>query len=138
MPLARDTVIEHVATRLGAPTDRVHPFDEGELPAWRVGSDIPESVTPAFIDGSVNEHRLPIVAEGFVRAVDDSDAAAHALASAALAAIFAAPVPYGLQHEGTEVDPGDPEHEAATRAVRLRLSAHYFVAPSAPDSILSN
>jgi hypothetical protein len=138
MALARDTVIEHVATRLGAPTDRVHPLDEGELPTWRVGSDIPESVSPAFVDGSVNEHRLPIVAEGFVRAADDSDAAAHALASAALSALFTPPVPYGLQHEGTEVDPGDPEHEAATRAVRLRLSAHYFVAPSAPDSILSN
>jgi hypothetical protein len=147
MPLARDTIIEHVATRLAAPTDRVHPLDEGELPGWRVGSDIPESITPAFIDGSVNEHRLPIVAEGFVRAVDDSDAAAHALASAALAAIFAAPVPYGLQHEGTEVDfeearaptPGRQQAgESAVVAIRLRLSAHYFVAPSAPDSILSN
>jgi hypothetical protein len=137
MTLARDTVIAHVATRLSAPTDQVRPFAEGELPGWRVGSDIPESVAPAFIDGSVDEHRLPIVAEGFVRSVDDADAAAHALASAALAAIFAPPVPYGLQHEGTEVET-DPDAEAATRAVRLRLSAHYFVAPAAPDLILSN
>jgi len=137
MTLARATVIAEVATRLSATADRLHPFAEGELPAWRVVTDIPESVNRASIDGTINEHRLPIAAEGFVRDVDATAAAADALASPALAALFAPPVPYGLQHEGTEFE-ADPDAEGAAGVIRLRLSAHYFVNPAQPDVLLSN
>jgi hypothetical protein len=102
-----------------------------------VGTDVPESISSAALDGTIDEHRLPIVAEGFVRDVDDAPAAADALASSALAALFAPPVPYGLQHEGTEFD-ADAQHEASAGVIRLRLSALYFVNPAQPDILLSN
>jgi len=141
MTLAAAQVIDAVAARLvGATTagTRVHtsrawPLAEADLPAWRVTAE-DETVEPATV-GSINEHSLSIAARGIVRAVADLDDALHALAEAALTALFVAPLPHRLRLEGIEREMSS-EGEAAVGAITLHLRCTYYVKPAAPGTIL--
>jgi hypothetical protein len=138
MPIAAETVAELVRSRIGvtAHTDHPHPFDVSELPAWRVEYEI-EPVAAATLDGAVFEHRLEIHARGYVRAASSADAALNVIASAALDAIFAAPVPYGLEPGGEIERRLEGEGEAATAVVDIPLRAHFFTSSADPNTILS-
>jgi len=146
MALAAAQVIDALVTRLiGATTagsrvypSRTWPLAEADLPAWRVVAGEEEAIDLAVIDATrVNEHQLMVEARGYVRAVADLDDAMHALAEAALPALFANPVPYGLELRGIGRDMST-EGEAAVGVITLRLAARYFVAPTTPGAIRSN
>lgn len=143
MALAAATVIDALAARLtGLPlagtrvyTARPWPLAEGELPAWLVVAD-GETVSLAQIDDSTNEHALAAIAVGKVRAVSNVDDAMHALAAEGIAALFAPPVPYGLQLDAIERQV-TADGEAAIGEIALRLTARYWVNPATPESIYS-
>lgn len=115
-------------------TSRWHPLSEAQLPCWRLYV-AQEDVLPATVDG-VNEHRLTVHVEGNLRAAVDADDAMHAMAAAALAALFAAPVPHALQLLSIDRNVAS-EAEASIARVRLRVQATFYAAPSAPETILS-
>lgn len=110
-------------------TSRTWPITEAELPAWRVTA-ADEAVEPATL-ANVNMHLLSVEAQALARATDDLDDVLHALAEAALPALFAAPVPYGLSLSGIDRQLST-EGEHAVGALTLRLVATYFVDPAAP------
>jgi len=144
MALAAAQVIDAIAARISGATSagtrvytsRAWPLGEDSLPAWRVvaGSEV---VALVGLGDLLHEHHLDIEARAFVRAVADLDDAMHALALAALPAIFAAPVPYGLEHTGIEREMA-AEGEAAVGVITLNLRAHFFTRPTAPQTILSS
>jgi hypothetical protein len=139
MPLATQTVADAIVARLSGATDaadRVYsdhpwPFAESELPAWRV------EVQGAMLSGDTNEYRPRIVVSGVVRATDAVDAELNALVADALPALFAAPIPYGLELDGEIERAHATEDAAAVGRVSLPLRALYFAALTAPETILS-
>lgn len=142
MALAAAQVVDTLAARLvGLPlagtrvyTSRPWPLEDDELPAWLVLAD-GEAVTQAQIDG-LNEHALQVAAVGSVRANANVDDAMHALAAEGLTALFAEPVPYGLQLDGID-RAFTGEGEASLGQVSLRLTARYWVSPQTPETIHS-
>lgn len=143
MTLAAAQVINALAGRINAIgaytgkvyTSRAWPLDEAGLPAWRVTA-ADEAIDGATLGDYIHEHVLDVEAKGYCRAVADLDDAMHAMAVAALPALFAAPVPYDLTHKGIERDMAT-EGEAAVGVITLRLQARYFTRPTAPETILS-
>lgn len=142
MSLAAAQVVDAVAARINAlpayagrvHTSRLWPLAESDLPAWRITA-ADEEVVDAIITGT-NQHSLVIEARGYAHASADLDDALHALASAASAAVFAPPVPHGVQLERIERDT-TTEGEAAMGVLTLSLRATYHVAPDQPDVILT-
>lgn len=142
MALAAAQVVSALAARINAQaavagrvqTSRVWPWAEHELPAVRVYA-ADEVVEPAQLD-RVNLHRLDIEAQFTALAVNDLDDELHALAADALPLLFAEPVPYGLQLTAINRRLAT-EGEAAVGQITLQLSAIYFVAPAAPETIFS-
>lgn len=142
MTLAAATVVDALAARLatqaglgtgGIKTTRMWPWSEAELPAVRVfaGPEVVEAVTLA----GVNQHALDVDVQYTVRAVADLDDAMHALAAAGLTLLFAGTLPYGLQLTGITRSTAT-EGDAAVGVITLQLACTYFVAPSAPETIL--
>lgn len=135
--LAAQTVAEAVRARIGATahTDHPHPFDEAELPAWRVLYEIEEheSVTLA---GTTVQHRLPLRLQGFAHSVTDPMGALNAIAATALPLVFAAPVPYGLEPAGEITRELQAEGQAAVGVIEIPLRAIFFTAITAPETIL--
>jgi hypothetical protein len=144
MPLATQTVADAIVARLSGATDaadRVYsdhpwPFAESELPAWRV-EVFEEPSQGAMLSGDTNEYRPRIVVSGVVRATDAVDAELNALVADALPALFAAPIPYGLELDGEIERAHATEDAAAVGRVSLPLRALYFAALTAPETILS-
>lgn len=144
MALAAAQVIDALAARidaLGAYTGRVFtsrawPLDEASLPAWRVTAE-DEEIGGATLGNYVHEHTLQVEARGYCRATANLDDAMHAMAVAALPVLFAAPVPYALEHKGIGREMAT-EGEAAVGVITLRLQAKFFTAPTAPETILSS
>jgi hypothetical protein len=142
MALAAATVVDALAARLlpmpatagRVYTSRLWPLTEADLPAWRVTAE-EEGVSPAQLDG-VNAHSLLIEAACTTRATSDLDDSLHALAASGLALLFAGTVPFGLQLERIDRYLSQ-EGEASVGVVTLSLRALFFVAPSAPETILS-
>lgn len=136
--LAAETVANIVAARIGvnAFTSHPHPFAEADLPAWRVEYHL-EPTECASLDGDISQHTLSIKAKGYARATDDLDTALNALASSAMSAVFAAPVPYGLSLEGEVTRDMASEGQADVGVIELPIQALYFTRPSAPETILS-
>lgn len=141
MTLAAATVVDALASRL-APmpatggrvyTSRAWPLAEADLPAWRVTAE-DEQVTPESLDG-VNTHSLVVSARAYARAAADLDDTLHALAASGLAILFAGTPPYSLQLDSIERQLAT-EGEAAVGVITLNTRATYFVAPSAPETIL--
>jgi hypothetical protein len=144
MALAAAQVIDALATRLSGATgagtsvftSRAWPLAESNLPAWRVTAGS-EEITGEGLGDRLGQHRLEVNASAYVRAVADLDDAMHALAVDALPALFAAPVPYGLELTGIDRAMATAG-EAAVGVITLRLRALYFTVPSAPETILSS
>ena len=140
--LAAAQVVDAVAARIAALpaysgrvfTSRLWPLADADLPAWRVTA-AEEPVLPGTISG-INEHQLLVEARGYHRATADLDDTLHAMASAALAALFAPPVPHGLQLERIDRDT-TTDGEAAHGVVTLSLRAVFHVDPAAPDTLLT-
>ncbi|MGK2897210.1 MAG: hypothetical protein ACSLE9_00785 [Burkholderiaceae bacterium] len=144
MALAAAQVIDAVAARISGATacgtnvftSRAWPIGEEILPAARITGD-KEEITGEGLGDRLGQHLLDINAAFYARAVADLDDALHALAVAALPAIFAAPVPYGLTLQGIDRKMAK-EGEAAVGVITLRLQALFFTVPSAPETILSS
>lgn len=139
MALAAAQVIDALAARLvplgaagGVHTSRAWPLPD-DLPAWRVTAE-DEAVTAAMLSGT-NEHQLDVAVRGSTRATADLDDALHAMAAAALAALFAPPAPYQLQLTGIRRQMA-AEGEASVGIVSLLVRATYYVDPAAPETIL--
>lgn len=143
--LAAQTVTNALAARVtGAGTamgtrfysDHPHPFDPSELPAGRLEL-AEEPAEAAMLSSTVHQYTARIKASVIVRATDDADATLNALIAAVLPALFAAPVPYGLEIEGAiEREPVREGQADLMRAV-IPITALYFAAASAPETILS-
>jgi hypothetical protein len=142
MALAAKTVVDTIAARLvpmtatggRVATSRTWPWAEAELPAWRVTAEdeaVDEPATDPF-----NQHDLTINATASSRAVQDLDDVLHALAATGLALLFAPPVPYALRLLGIQRQLST-EGEAAAGQITLQLQCRYFVAPAAPETIIS-
>lgn len=142
MALAAQQVVDALAARLvpmvatagRVATSRTWPWAEAELPAWRVTAEdeaIEEAATDPF-----NQHDLVINATASTRAVQDIDDVLHALAASGLALLFAPPVPYALRVTGIQRRLST-EGEAAVGQITLQLQCRYFVAPEAPETIIS-
>lgn len=137
MPIAAETVAEAVRTRIGvtAHTDHPHPFDESELPAWRVTYEVEEHEA-ATLAGTTVQHRLPLRLQGVVRNTSDAMGALNALAATALPLVFAAPIPYGLEPDGEITRDLQGDGQAAVGVIEIPLRATYFTAITAPETIL--
>ena len=142
MALAAAQVIDAIAARVapqaglgtgGVRTSRAWPWAEAELPACRVfaASEDVELVA----EDPINAHSLGIDVQYTVRATADLDDAMHALASAGLVLLFAAPLPHGLQLTGIQRELAT-EGEAAVGRITLQLSTLFHVAPAAPDTLI--
>jgi hypothetical protein len=144
MALAAAQVIDALAARISGATSagtrvftsRAWPIGEDDLPAWRVTA-ASESIAGVALGDYIHEHHLEVEARAYVRAVANLDDAMHALAEAALPALFAPPVPYALEHAGIDREL-TAEGEAAVGVITLRLRASYFTRPTAPQTILSS
>ena len=141
MALAPAQVVDAIAARLAplpltggrVATSRAHPWAEAELPAWRVTAE-GEDVNNAMLAGT-NEHTLDVAVRGSARAVADLDDVLHALASQALAALFAAPAPYQLQLTGIRRQMAT-EGEASVGVITVLVRATFYVNPAAPETII--
>ena len=146
MTLAAAQVIDALVARItGASTamgarfysDHPHPFDVSELPAGR--AELAEEPAEAvMLSGSVHQHSGRVTVSLDVRATDDIDATLHALVAAVLAALFAAPIPYALEISGEITRTPVREGQADLMRAVIPLRALYFVASSAPETILSS
>jgi hypothetical protein len=137
MTLAAETVAETVRSRIGSTafTNHPHPFDESELPAWRVTyeDDEHESVT---LSGSIVQHRLPIKVQGNAMSPTDVLGALNEMSAIALPLIFAAPVPYGLEPAGEIRRELESDGQAHTGSIEIPLRAMYFTTLIDPETIL--
>ena len=144
MALAAAQVIDAIAARISGATScgtnvftsRAWPIGEEIMPAARIVAGA-EQITPEGLGDLLGQHLLDVDATFYVRAVADLDDAMHAIVVAALPAIFAAPVPYGLTLQGIDREMAK-EGEAAVGAITVRLQALFFTLPSQPETILSS
>lgn len=140
MALASAQVIDALAARLvpmTATAGRVYTsraWPLATLPAWRVTAE-DEAVEEAATD-PFNQHDLTVTASCSSRAVQDLDDVLHALAASGLTLLFAPPVPYALRLSGIQRQLS-AEGEAAAGRITLQLQCRYFVAPQAPETIIS-
>ncbi|HKW84088.1 MAG TPA: hypothetical protein VJN68_10075 [Burkholderiaceae bacterium] len=147
--LAAGQVIAAVAALIeGAPsmtgrvfTDRAWPFASAELPAWRVYAD-EEEVTPAGIAFPARQmHELLVHCAGYVRAVSGIDDALHALAAAALTALFATQqttrlAPLNCSVVLARIERGlETDGESAIGRVVLALRVRFHTFNNAPETI---
>lgn len=139
MSLAITQVKSAVITRLaGTATlvtgNRNHPLAESDLPAWKVLQGDDDIETGA--GGDIETHDAEIICAGYVRNVNDADAALDALAAAGLAAIHAVQASaFTVQTNGMSrrfVGEG----EAAMGVIEIRLRSNFYTAPTAPETFL--
>jgi hypothetical protein len=143
MTLAAATVVDAVAARLvpmvatagRVYTDRAWPIPDALLPAWTVFAES-ERVESADVGGDVNQHVLEIVCRAKLKATSGLDDAMHALAATGMALIFALPVPYHLQHTGTD-RLMQTSGESRIGEIAISLQATYYAKQSAPETIMS-
>jgi hypothetical protein len=149
MPLAAQTIVDLTATAVAAAaglsattfTDRAWPLDAGGLPAALVIAG-DEQVEPGTVHG-LEAHELAVLVELRVSAASALDDAMHNLTSAVLTQIHgsaarSARVAAGVQHFHTRSITRSMERggEAKVGAVDIELIARFYVAPSAPDTIV--
>lgn len=143
MTLAAATVVDAIAARLvpmvatggRVYTSRAWPLALAGLPAWRVTAQ-DEIVQVQTMDGAQQEHTLAVLAACTARATADLDDTLHALAASGLTLLFAGTVPYRLQLARITRHLQDDD-TAALGVVTLQLSATFYTAPAAPETILS-
>lgn len=145
MPLAAQTVtntlvarVTGAATAMGARfySEHPQPFGESELPAGRLEIE-EEPAEAVMLSGTVHQHTARVLVSLYVDNGTTADATLNALISQVLAALFAAPLPYALEISG-EIDRAPVrEGQADLKRAVIPLRALYFVAASAPETILS-
>jgi len=145
MALAAAQVIDALAARLagqaglgtgGVKTNRIWPWAESDLPACRVfATDEQASFDAGYLE-HVNAHTLNVDVQYSARATADLDDQMHAAAAAGLALLFAPPEPYRLQLVGITRRLAT-EGVASVGVITLRLQATCYVAPSAPETIIT-
>ena len=140
MALAAEQVVQAIAARL-APMEvtglvlDMPPIDEAELPCWEIAAE------DEFIEtvelGGMCQHTLTVRVSGYARQVDGLRAYLNnVLAVQGLALLFSKPVPYAMEPKAIRrrlLTVG----EAAAGAIDIFISATYFVAPDAPETIIS-
>lgn len=141
MALAAAQVVDTLAALVNAQaavagrvkTSRTWPWAEDQLPAVRVfvSDEVAEQAT---LDG-INAHRAAVDVQYTARATADLDDVLHALAAGGLALLFAGSPPYGLSLAGIARETAT-EGEAAVGRITLQLQTLFYVAPSAPETIL--
>lgn len=142
MALAAAQVVDALAARLVGNTSagsrvytsRLWPLTEAELPAWRVVA-AQETTEPLDLQTQHYQHLLTVDVRAYARATADLDDTLHALAAAALSALFAAPPPYGLVLQGIDRRMTE-EGEAALGELTLRVQADYQTVLADPETIL--
>lgn len=143
MALAAAQVVAALAARLGSQatlgaggvkTNRTWPWAEEDLPACRIYA-VDEQVDLATQEG-INQHVLAVDAQYTVKDTLQLDDAMHAQASAGLSLLFAGVLPYGLQLTGITRQTAT-EGEAAVGQITLQLRCQFYVAPAAPETIIS-
>lgn len=140
--LAAAQVINAIASRLlaqslgtgGVRTSRTWPWSEAELPACRVFAA--DELVTAVTQEPINQHQLQVDVQYTCLATADLDNAMHALAESGLQLLFAGALPYGLQLTGISRQT-TTEGESAVGQITLQLQCLYFVAPDAPQTIIS-
>ena len=146
MALAAQTVTDTLVARVtGASTamgsrfysEHPHPFDEGELPAGRLEIE-EEPAEAVMLSGTIHQHKALCKVSLYVHNTTTADATLNALISPVLAALFAAPVPYALEIVGEIERTPVREGQADLKRAVITLSAMYFVAASAPETIVSS
>jgi len=115
----------------GVHTSRGHPLDV--LPAWRVLASDEDVVTDTL--DRVQRHRLTVACEATVSATADVDDVMHSIAAAALTALFAAPVPHGLELIGIAREL-DAANQATVGRVTLTLAATFHTLAGAPEALV--
>jgi hypothetical protein len=145
MPLAAQTVTTALVARVtGASTamgsrfysEHPQPFDESELPAGRLEIE-EEPAEAVMLTGTIHQHKARVKVSLYVHNVSTPDATLNALVSQVLTALFTAPVPYALEIEGEIERTPVTEGQADIKRAVIPLRALYFVAASAPETILS-
>lgn len=143
MALAAAQVIDALATRLapqaglgagGVKTSRTWPWAETDLPACRVFAA--DEQVELVSNDPINRHLLAVDAQYTLRATADLDDAMHAAAEAGLVLLFAGSLPYGLRLTGIRRETA-ADGEAAVGQITLQLQCEFYVAPAAPNTIIS-
>lgn len=144
--LCAQQVVNLVAARLAAvpgwatkvSTDRFWPFDDADLPAWRVTAE-DEQAELTEMSGA-HRHTLEVVAAADLRAVQGMDTAMHDLTATALQAVFGPPLGapfdralFAFQLIGIDRTV-ETQNEAATAKVRLRVQVQYHAHPADPHT----
>lgn len=151
--LAAQQLVDAIATRITglaltgsrAYTSRMWPFDEADLPAWRVFA-VDEDIEPATVHSPyINSHALQVELRGVARAVDNLDDLLNALASQALGALFVEPgVPDALSAlmgktalSARRIERGmSTEGQAVVGQLTLTLRVEFRTLSNDPDTIL--
>ena len=123
-------------------TDRGHPFDEDELPAWRVLADDEEIEALTMHYPFIERHTLAVLLEGRVRAVTSLDDAMNDAAATVLAALFASASTASLAGLAKVMRVAsisrrlEAEGQAAIGAIDIRLEVVFTTACNAPSTII--
>jgi len=147
--LAAGQVVHAIAQRIPSAsvfTSRAWPIDVAELPAWRVTAE-GEEVERAYVEAGTNTHTLSVECAGYARKVDSLDDELHALAAAAIAAIFdpdPQTVPDALDALASRLQVNlaridrafTSEGQADVGRVIVTLTVDFAVDPSDPETIL--
>jgi hypothetical protein len=150
--LAAAQVVEAVADRLRAVpawvsdkvfTDRAHPFEESELPAWRVYADEEEVETTGPTYPAREKRELVVLCEGVARDVDGLDAVLNnELAAPALASLYATKAaaslsPLNCSMTTTRIERARAtEGEAAVGRITLALRVRFHTFNNSPETIV--
>lgn len=144
MALAAQQVVAELVSRLtpvAATAGRVYPsrtwpLADADLPAWLVYV-ASESVEQVGLDGDLHQHTPTIACRAVTAATADLDQALNALAAVGLAALFAAPRPWGLRLAGINRTTAS-QGESRLGFVTLLVECEYYANASAPETILSD
>lgn len=146
MTLAAQTVTSTLVARVtGAGTalgsrfysEHPAPFDESELPAGRLEIE-EEPAEAVMLSNTVHQHKARCLVSLYVHNASTADATLNALIATVMPALFAAPVPYALEIDGPIERTPLREGQADVKRAVIPLRALYFVAASAPETILSS
>lgn len=143
MVLAAAQVVDALVARLETVADtagrvyrsRTWPLADADLPAWRVYVQ-DEPVELAGMDGDLHRHTPTIACRADAAATADLDDVLNALAAAGCAALFASPLPYGLQLTGITRSMAS-QGESRLGVVTLLVQVEFYANASAPETILS-
>lgn len=149
MALAAEQVVVAVAALLATVsgmsasvyTDHPWPFDESDLPAWRVTDAEEEIVAHGANFPARNQHELTVKCEGLRKDVETIRADLNAMAAAALTKLFASRTSTSLSLGNTAMVLQRIERDTVTEGqatcgrVTLSLRVRFHTSSNAPETI---